>query len=126
MRFAFAMIAVLALAPAVGTQQPQAPSLPLGAGRPEIAGITRTILKDDAKITVTRVVFEPNAAEPPHTHPTDIMIVPVMSAPVELVNGNSKVTSLKAGDVQFVTREVVHSVKNIGKQPFELIAITIK
>jgi quercetin dioxygenase-like cupin family protein len=126
MRLVLMLIAALIFSPAATTAQSQAPSLPLGAGRPEIQGITRTVLKDDAKITVTRVVFEPNAAEPPHTHPTDIMIVPVISAPVELVNGNTKVTSLKAGDVQFVARDVVHSVKNIGKQTFELIAITIK
>ena len=126
MRFVLAMIAVITLAPAVTTQQPQAPSLPLGAGRPEIQGITRTTLKDDAKITVTRVVFEPNAGEPPHTHPTDIMIVPVVTSPVEFVVAGKTVTSLKAGEVQFVAKDVVHSVKNTGKQAFELIAITIK
>ena len=126
MRFALAVIAAIALAPAVATQQTQAPSLPIGAGRPDVPGITRTILKDDAKIAVTRVRFEPNAGEQPHTHPTDIMIVPVVSGPVEFVMGDTKVTSLKAGDVQFVPKEVVHYVKNIGQQPFELIAITVK
>jgi quercetin dioxygenase-like cupin family protein len=127
MRFALAMIAVLALAPAVGTQQPPTPSLPIGAGRPDVQGITRTILKDDAKVAVTRVRFDPGAGEQPHTHPTDIMIVPVVSGAVEFMMAPStKLTSLKAGEVQFVPKEVIHYVKNTGTQPFELIAVTIK
>ena len=127
MRLVLTLIAVLALAPAVFTQQTPPPSLPIGAGRPDVQGITRTILRDDAKVAVTRVHFDPGAGEQPHTHPTDIMIVPVTTGPVEFANGtNPKMTSLKAGDVQFVPKEVVHYVKNTGKQPFELIAITMK
>ena len=126
MRFVVVMIAVLTLAPVLASPQTQAPSLPLGTGRPDVEGIKRTVLKDDAKVTVTRVVFEPNAAEPPHTHPTDVILVPVVAGSVEFALAETRITSLKAGEVQFVPRRVVHSVKNTGKQPFELIAITIK
>lgn len=112
--------------PAVLSSQTQPPSLPLGQGRPEVPGITRTTLKDDAKSTVTRVRFAPGAGEPPHIHPNDVIIVPVTSGPVDVGVGDRTLTSLKAGDVQFVAHDVVHHVKNTGTEPFELIAIALK
>jgi quercetin dioxygenase-like cupin family protein len=119
-------IALAVILPLSAASQTPGPSLPLGAGRPATAGITRTTLKDDAKVAVTRVRLEPNAAEPPHTHPTDVVLVPVTTGAIELVIGDRTVTSVQPGDVQFVNREVVHSLKNNGKQPFELIAIAVK
>jgi len=119
--FAFALM----MAVAVQSQTP-APSLPLGQGRPETPGITRTTLKDDAKSTVTRVHFKPAAAEPPHTHPYDVILVPVISGTVEITIAGKKLTAVKSGDVQFVPRDVVHAVTNTGKEDFELIAIALK
>ena len=58
----------------------QSPVLPLGGDRPETPGITRTTLRDDAKSMVTRVHFEPGAAEPPHTHAVDVILVVVEQA----------------------------------------------
>jgi quercetin dioxygenase-like cupin family protein len=103
-----------------------APSVPLGRGRPETPGITRTTLKDDAKSTVTRVHFAPGAVEPPHTHPYDVILVPVTSGPVDFAVADKKATVLKAGEVQFVPKDTTHHLGNSGKQPFELIAIAIK
>jgi quercetin dioxygenase-like cupin family protein len=118
---------VLALVlPIAASSQTQAPSLPLGQGRPEVSGITRTTLKDDAKSTVTRVHFKPGAAEPPHTHPYDVVIVPVMAATIDFTIGDRKVTAVKPGDVQFIPRDVTHQLMNTGKQDFELIAIALK
>lgn len=120
------LLSILLFLPLTAASQTQAPSLPLGAGRPDIAGITRTVLKDDVKVTVTRVHFDPGAAEPPHTHPNDVILVPVVAGTLDLAIGDRKVTSVKSGDVQFVTRNVTHHLKNTGKQPFELIAIAVK
>jgi len=118
---------VLALVlPVAASPQTKAPSLPLGQGRPDIAGITRTTLKDDAKSTVTRVHFKPGAAEPAHTHPYDVIIVPVVAATIEFTIGDKKVIAVKSGDVQFVPRDVTHQLTNSGKQDFELIAIALK
>ena len=118
---------VLALVlPIAASSQTKAPSLPLGQGRPEVSGITRTTLKDDAKSTVTRVHFKPGAGEPPHTHPYDVILVPVLAATIDFTVGDKKVTAVKAGDVQFVPREVTHQLMNTGKQDFELIAIALK
>jgi len=105
---------------------PAAPSLPLGQGRPDTEGITRTTLKDDAKSTVTRVRFAPGATEPPHTHPYDVILVPVTSGPVDVGNGATTLTTWKAGEVQFVPKDVTHHVGNRGTVPFELIAIALK
>jgi quercetin dioxygenase-like cupin family protein len=118
--------ALALLIPIFASAQTKAPSLPLGQGRPEVAGITRTTLKDDAKSTVTRVHFKPGAAEPPHTHPYDVIIVPVVAGTITFTIGDKKVTAVKSGDVQFVPREVTHQLANTGKQDFEIIAIALK
>jgi quercetin dioxygenase-like cupin family protein len=119
-------VTLSALMPLTAASQTGGPSLPLGAGRPDTEGITRTTLKDDAKATVTRVRLNPNAAEPPHTHPVDVILVPVTAGTVELVIGGRKVTSVQPGEVQFVGRDVTHSLRNAGKEAFELIAIALK
>lgn len=120
------LIIVAVLTPLTAASQTQAPSLPLGAGRPEVPGITRTQLRDDAKATVTRVRFEPNAAEPPHTHPYDVLLVPVLSGTLDLMIADRKVTAVAAGDVQFIPKGVTHHLKNVGRMPFELIAVALK
>jgi quercetin dioxygenase-like cupin family protein len=126
MRKAASALAVVFALQAVPSSQTKAPSLPLGQGRPDTAGITRTVLKDDAKSTVTRVQFKPGAAEPPHTHPYDVILVPVVAATVDVTIGEKKVAAVKSGDVQFIPRDVTHQVTNTGKQDFELIAIALK
>lgn len=120
------LLMVAMSSPWARAQTGQSPSLPLGAGRPEVAGIARTPIRDDAKATVTRVRFEPNAAEPPHTHPTDVIIVAVMAGAVDFRIGDTRITSLVPGQVQFVPREVTHHLKNTGLGPLELIAISLK
>lgn len=121
--WAFALVLVLQVA---GSTQAPVPSVPLGQGRPETPGVTRTTLKDDAKSTVIRVHFIAGAAEPPHTHPYDIIIVPVVSGNVTVTIGGKKLTAVKSGDVQFVPRDVVHSVANTSGQDFELVSVAIK
>lgn len=121
--FVFALALFL---PQIGSSQTRAPSLLLGKDRPLTPGITRTTLKDDAKSTVTRVTFAPGAMEPPHTHPYDVILVPVISGSVDGAVGDRTFTALKPGDVQFVPRDTIHHVGNTGAQTFGLIAIALK
>ena len=121
------VFAVVILLSAASGSQTSAPSLPLGSGRPDRPGITRTTLQDDAKSTVTRVHFAPGAMEPPHTHRYDVILVPDVDGMIDLgVEGRKTVTSVKSGDVQFVPKNTVHRLTNRGKAAFELIAIAVK
>lgn len=100
--------------------------LPLGAGRPEVEGITRTVLSDDAVRTVTRVRFAPGAGEVPHTHPFELLVVPLTTGSVDWVLGDSRVGTLAGGDVQFVPAGVTHQLRNPGTEPYEVVAIAVK
>jgi beta-alanine degradation protein BauB len=118
-----ALVALALIVPClVGAQS----SVDLASGRPATPGITRTSIKDDAKVGVARVQFAPGATEVPHTHPYDIMIIPVTSGPVILQIGDRKITSLKSGEVQFVPRDVTHYLGNTGTTEFEIIAVAVK
>jgi quercetin dioxygenase-like cupin family protein len=100
--------------------------LPLGEGRPDVSGITRTTLRDDERATVTRVHFMPGAAEPLHTHDFDLLVVPLTAGPVEWLFGDERVEFLEAGEVQFVAAGTVHQLVNAGDAPIEVIAVAIK
>lgn len=126
MRVISFVVALSALISAGQTQSPQAPSVPLGTDRPATPGITRTTLRDDAKSAITRVRFAPDALETPHTHPYDIIIVPVTTATVDFRMGDQRVTRFEPGQIQFVPRETVHSLANKGDGPFELIVVGVK
>jgi quercetin dioxygenase-like cupin family protein len=105
----------------------QAPSVPLGSGRPQTPGITRTTLKDDAASSVVRVHFEPGAKEPPHTHPYDVILVFVAAGDAKLdVAGNPGASGVKSGDVFFVPRNTTHALANAGSTSFELITVALK
>ena len=76
---------------------------------------------------MTRVHFKPGAAEPPHTHPYDVIIVPDVDGTIDFsVAGGNTLTTVKSGDVQFVPKNTVHHLKNTGARDFELIAIALK
>ena len=118
-----AIVALALLVPSLaGAQAP----VDLVNGRPATPGITRTTIRDDAKVAVTRVRFAPGAIEVPHTHPYDVMLVPLMSGTVNLQIGDKTITSVKSGEVQFVPHDVTHFLGNTGKNAFELIAIGVK
>src|SRR5262249_7983906 len=90
------LVLVVSTAASAQTPKARAPSPPLGQGRPDVPGIPRTSLKEDAKTAVTRVHFAPGAEEPPHTHPYDVILVPVLEGTVEFkLAGKPTVTSLK-------------------------------
>jgi len=96
------------------------------ANRPAVEGITRTTLRDDAQATVTRVHFAPGAAEPVHTHPYPILIVPIRAGAVTWVVDGQSTTYLEVGAVQHVAGGVPHQLANTGTEPFEIIAVALK
>ncbi|HVH26085.1 MAG TPA: cupin domain-containing protein [Vicinamibacterales bacterium] len=86
-------------------------------------------MRKRALFVIFAVVLPLSAAsqtQSPHTHATDVVLVPVTAGVIELVIGDRTVTAVQPGEVQFVNRNVVHSLKNSGTQPFELIAIAVK
>ena len=111
---------------AVAAAQEAGQEVPLGAGRPARPGITRTTIRDDSRVTVTRVHFEPGAAEEPHTHPYDIVVIPLESVPVQLVIGGKEMSKIEEGSPNFMGKGVVHFMKNTGTKPFAVIAVAIK
>lgn len=119
-------IALVALAFALPTLVGAQSSVDLTGNRPATPGITRTTLKDDTKYSVARVTFAPGAGEVPHTHPYDIIITAVKTGPAVVMVGDSKTTTVKAGEVWFVPHDVVHSVTNTGTVEFEVVTVGIK
>jgi len=103
----------------------QAPALDL-ANRPAVDGISRTTLRNDERVTVTRVHFAPGAAEPVHTHPFDIMVMPIQSGAAELIVGSETISYLKAGEVYFIARDVPHQLANTSGEPFEVVAVSLR
>ena len=102
------------------------PALPLGAGRPDTPGVIRTSLKDDARASVVRVQFEPGAKEPPHTHPYDVMLIPLANRAVELNVGGQSVRALQVGTLHLIPRDVTHSLVNPGNDRLDFITIALK
>lgn len=101
-------------------------SVPLGAGRPETPGVERTPLRDDAQSSVVRVNFAAGAKEPPHTHGHDVLLIPLGNFDVEFNIGGTIVTRLRAGEVQFVPRDVTHSLVNTGRAGMSFITVALK
>ena len=116
----------LLIAQLVSAQTSTPPSVPVGVGRAEVPGVTRTVLKEDAKSSVVRVRFEPGAKEVPHTHAYDVVLVPCTPGQVDFAVGEKMVASWKIGEVQFIPRDTVHHLANTGREPLELIAVGIK
>jgi quercetin dioxygenase-like cupin family protein len=120
---AFALFLVAAPLAAF-SQSPK--SVPLGQGRPETPGVTRTQIRDDAKSSVVRVSFAPGAYEPPHTHPYDVILIPVTDGPVEFGVGDKSATAFKIGEVQVIPKDTSHHLKNTGNRPIEFITVAVK
>jgi len=96
------------------------------ADRPAIDGITRTTLRDDSTMTVTRVHFAPGAAEPVHTHAFDLIVIPLQAGEVDLVIDRETIRGLDLGQVQFIARDLPHQLVNSTDTPFEVIAVTVR
>ncbi|MFL6725822.1 MAG: cupin domain-containing protein [Sphingomicrobium sp.] len=85
------------------------------------AGTTRTDLQrhdlsiPGREVFQARVDFAPGASFPRHTHPGEEIIY-VLTGTLEYeVDG--KPVKVKAGDVLFVPKGVIHAAKNVGNGP---------
>jgi quercetin dioxygenase-like cupin family protein len=94
---------------------------------PAPTGITRMPVLDNAETRVTHVTFAPSAREPVHTHPFDLVVVPLTPGRVELRLGDDVSTrDYVVGEVIFLPRDVPHAVSNVGGGAFEMLSVGIK
>jgi quercetin dioxygenase-like cupin family protein len=96
------------------------------ANRPAVTGIARTVLRDDESLMISRIRFDPGAGETLHTHPFDLVVIPLGSGAVEWEVGDVVTDTLALGDVQFVQRGVAHRLVNRGESSLEIIAIAVR
>jgi quercetin dioxygenase-like cupin family protein len=73
------------------------------------------------------VTFAPDAREPVHMHPYDLVVVPVTAARMEvLVGPATEVKDYAAGEVIFLPRSVPHSISSRHPQPFQILSVAVK
>jgi mannose-6-phosphate isomerase-like protein (cupin superfamily) len=87
-----------------------------------------TVMVDNDKVRVTEWVFAPGAATGWHVHEMDYVITPVTSQPVDLVDGEGKVTraEMKAGVSYFREAGVAHDVINAGEGELRFVETELK
>jgi len=99
----------------------EAPALPA----PE--GITRTPVLENADARVTRVEFAPAAREPVHSHPFDMVVVPLTAGRIELrLAERLETRDYAAGEPMFLPRDVPHAVASAASAPLEVLSVGIK
>ena len=97
------------------------------APAPPPAGVTRTPVLDNPEVTATRLDFAPSAREPVHTHPYDLVVIPLTASTLEVQIGSEKQTRDYApGNSFFVARNQPHAVANTGSGTFSVIGVAIK
>ena len=90
-------------------------------------GISRATLIDNDEVRVVRVRFAPDASEPVHAHPNDLLTIQITSGRVEILNGGSRsIRDREPGFVQFLPRNVPHAYASGDTAPFELLSVSIK
>jgi quercetin dioxygenase-like cupin family protein len=91
------------------------------------AGITRAPVLDNADARVTRVEFAPHAREPLHSHPFDLVVVPLTAGQIEVRIGERVETRVYAkGEPMFLPRDVPHAVSNVGATAITVFSVGIK
>jgi len=96
-------------------------SPPPPVATPATPGITRTDLQQEPlsipgrEVVQTRVDSAPGAAVPKHRHPGDELVY-VLSGTLEYKIEGQPIQILRAGEVLFIPRGVVHSAINVGVQ----------
>ncbi|MBI4264169.1 MAG: hypothetical protein HY657_07325 [Acidobacteria bacterium] len=87
----------------------------VAAPAPLPPGVTRTGVLDNPEVTAARLEFAPAAREMVHTHPYDLVVVPLTSSRLEVQIGNGKETKEYAvGEAVFIARNEPHAVANLG------------
>lgn len=95
--------------------------------QPSPAGITRSPVLDNQDARVTRVEFAPQAREPVHAHPFDLVVVPLTAGRLEVRVGERVETRDYApGEPIFLPRDITHTVSNVGGAPITVFSVGIK
>ena len=95
--------------------------------QPAPAGIVRTAVLDNSDARVARVEFAPAAREPVHSHPFDLVVVPLTAGRVEVRIGDRVETrDYATGEPIFLPRDVTHAVSNAGRTPLTVLSVGIK
>ena len=75
-------------------------------------------------MTITRVVVEQGAIQPPHMHPTSEQIWVAVSGQGMLLLGAQERKPISAGDVARFADGDVHGFENTGSEPFVYLSVT--
>ena len=78
----------------------------------------------DAQITITRVVMEPGAISPQHSHPRSEQTWIVESGSATLLLADGKTAPMERGDVLRTPIGEVHGIENTGVERFVYLTIT--
>ena len=87
-----------------------------------------TVMVDNDRVRVTEWRFAPGAATGWHVHEMAYVITPVTSQPVDLVDGDGKVTrfEMQAGVSYFRAAGVAHDVINAGEGELRFVEVELK
>jgi quercetin dioxygenase-like cupin family protein len=96
---------------------------------PPLGKITGTSLViDNERVRVYRVVLEPGEATEAHDHKLPRLSVVVGKGKAAIKSGNRKlrIEQLEPGDFRWLDRELNHSIKNVGATRIEIVDIEWK
>ncbi len=104
----------------------KSPGIAAGAATTEIPG--HTLVLDNERVHVERLVIEPGKSIATHTHSRSGLGVAVSAAEIQVESpGKSpRTVQFKPGDFQWLDGPLTHSMKNTGKTRFEAIHIEWK
>ncbi|MEW6209501.1 MAG: hypothetical protein AB1631_14125 [Acidobacteriota bacterium] len=92
---------------------------------PAIAG--HTLVLENDRVRVERVILEPGQSTGVHTHPLSGLGVSVSGGKIEIdLQGQKQMSELKPGEFRWRDGAVTHSLKNVGKTRFEAVDIEWK
>lgn len=89
-------------------------------------GVTRKVLSENDKVTVSEVTFAPGAVADWHSHPNHSVYAKTdVKMKVEVKDKEPTVVEFKAGQAVW-SDAVTHKTTNVGKKPFTAIVTEIK
>ena len=104
----------------------KSPGISASAQSNEVAG--HSMVLDNERVHVERLVIEPGKSIPMHSHSRSGLGVTVSAAEIQFESPGQKPRTVifKPGGFQWLDAPVTHSMKNIGKTRFEAIHIDWK
>jgi mannose-6-phosphate isomerase-like protein (cupin superfamily) len=104
----------------------KSPGIAAGAQITEVPG--HTLVLDNERVHVERLVIEPGKSIATHTHSRSGLGVAVSAAQIQIqsAGATARTVQFKPGDFQWLDGPVTHSMKNTGNTRFEAIHIEWK